>query len=88
MAMNPKSCEDRANFCEKLANETKNEAVKGSLLEIAGHWRQIGRENSSVLGLLAFLDSLDLPGAKIADGGPKKGNSQSQGDEPPDVETA
>lgn len=77
--MSAKACEDRAAFCEKLAQNTTDQKTKDHLLDIAAHWRRIGKENDSTEALLEFLDSLDVPSSKVGNGGPTEDKPPGDG---------
>lgn len=58
MPIDPKTCEKRAAYCEKLAKDTIDPDIRHSLLEIAAHWRRIAVEHGAIKNLLEMLDDI------------------------------
>ena len=53
MPGNPKECTEHAKRCWALAAETKNPALKESLVEIAQKWARLATELEATRALLA-----------------------------------
>jgi hypothetical protein len=53
MPGNPKECREHAKRCWALATETKNPALKESLVEIAQKWARLATELEATRALLA-----------------------------------